>query len=68
MVIRVIKRCSPNLSLLVSNKKKRNMKKIYVKPTAQAIKVQTQQMIALSTGDEYTPTDVTYSREEEFEW
>lgn len=44
------------------------MKKIYVKPAAQAIKVQTQQMIALSTGDEYNSSDVTYSREDEFEW
>ena len=44
------------------------MKKIYMKPAAQAIKVETQQMIALSKGDQYNGSDVTYSREDEYEW
>jgi len=44
------------------------MKKLYVKPAAQVIRVQTQQMIAWSTGDEYNSGDVTYSREDGYEW
>ena len=70
MVIRVFLKNSPNISLLVSNKNNRtsNMKKTYLKPATQTVVVETQQMIALSTGDEYYSSDVTYSREDEYEW
>ena len=44
------------------------MKKTYLKPATQTVVVETQQMIALSTGDEYYSSDVTYSREDEYEW
>ena len=70
MVIRVFLKNSPNISLLVSNKNNRtsNMKKTYLKPATQTVVVETQQMIALSKGDEYKISDVTYSREDEYEW
>ena len=39
------------------------MKKTYQNPTLEVVRVETQQMLALSKGDEYNSSDVTYSRE-----
>ena len=39
------------------------MKKTYQNPTLEVVRVETQQMLALSKGDAYNSSDVTYSRE-----
>ena len=39
------------------------MKKTYQNPTLEVVRVETQQMLALSKGDEFNSGDVTYSRE-----
>jgi hypothetical protein len=43
------------------------MKKTYQNPTLEVVRVETQQMLALSKGDEYNSSDVTYSRESFFD-
>ena len=47
----------------VELKKNKTMKKIYMKPTVEVIRIETQGMIALSgPGDAYNSNDVSYSR------
>lgn len=47
----------------VEQKNKKNMKKTYMTPAVEVIRIETQGMIALSgLGKEYTSTDVSYSR------
>lgn len=45
------------------NIKNKTMKKTYMTPAVEVIRIETQGMIALSgLGNEYTSTDVSYSR------
>ena len=46
------------------------MKKIYKNPVLEVIKIQTQQMLAMSTDIDSTPVDAANAeaREDEYEW